>query len=84
MPALGAEISRAGPEVKRKVETVLKRLQQTWAKGLHDDDEAWAVLSQCVGAILLARSVESEQARKEILGASRRFLGHTIRTGDGQ
>lgn len=73
LPALGAEIARAGPAVRAGVEQSLKHLQRRWAGALDGDaDTAWALLSQCVGALMLARVVQSERTRQEILAANRR------------
>ena len=77
LPALGPEIARADPEVREAVERGLKRLQKSWSERVGDPDAAWALLAQCVGALMLARMVESEKTRKEILAASRRFLEKT-------
>jgi AcrR family transcriptional regulator len=77
LPALGPEIARASPQVKAQVEAALKRLQRSWAARLDDNDSGWALIAQCVGAILLARVVESERTRQEILASSRRFLEKT-------
>ncbi len=74
LPTLGAEIARAGPEVRATVERALKRTQKSWSARAGDPDAAWALIAQCVGALVLARAVESDKTRKEILGASRRFL----------
>jgi len=78
LPTLGAEIARAGPAVRQKVERGLKQTQQSWCARTGDGDAAWALIAQLVGALVLARTVESEKTRKEILAASRRFLGKTI------
>lgn len=75
LPALGAEIARADPEVRTKVESSLKKLQRSWSNRLDgDDDAAWAVMAQCIGALILARVVESERTRQEILASSRRSV----------
>lgn len=74
LTALGPEIARAGPEVRRAVEASLKRTQKNWSDRIGDSDGAWALIAQCVGAVVLARSVESEKTRKELLAASRRFI----------
>lgn len=74
LPTLGPEIARSSPQVKANVEAMLKRLQRSWASRLDDNDSGWALIAQCVGAILLARVVESERTRQEILASSRRFL----------
>jgi len=77
LPALGPEIARAEPEVKATVEQGLKQLQKSWAGRIGDPDAAWALIAQCVGALVLARCVESERTRKDILASSRRFIGET-------
>lgn len=77
LPVLGAEIARAGPEVRATVEAALKRTQKSWAARTGDADTAWALIAQCVGAVVLARAVESEKCRKDILAASRRFVART-------
>ena len=78
LPTLGAEISRAEPEVREAVERALKRTQKSWSGRTGDPDAAWALIAQCVGALMLARTVESERTRKEILAASRRFLAKAL------
>lgn len=74
LPALGAEIARAGPEVRTTVERGLKRTHKSWSERVDDPDASWALIAQCVGAVMLARAVESDKTRKEILSASRRFI----------
>ncbi|WP_198085081.1 TetR/AcrR family transcriptional regulator [Variovorax sp. E3] len=78
LPTLGSEIARSGPEVKAVVERGLKRTQKSWIERVGGDpDAAWALIAQCVGALVLARAVETDRTRKEILTASRRFLDRT-------
>ena len=77
LPALGPEIARARPEVRAAVEQGLKRLQKSWSGRIGDPDAAWALLAQCVGALVLSRAVESERTRNEILASSRRFIDET-------
>jgi TetR/AcrR family transcriptional repressor of nem operon len=74
LPTLGPEIARSSPQVKARVERSLKRLHDSWAERLDDNDAGWALIAQCVGALVLARVVESERTRQEILASSRRFL----------
>lgn len=74
LPTLGAEIARAGPEVRSAVERGLKQTHKSWSTRTDDPDRAWGLIAQCVGALVLARAVESDKTRKEILAASRRFL----------
>jgi len=79
LPTLGAEIARAAPEVRARVEDGLKKIQKSWSERLdRDGDAGWALIAQCVGALVIARAVESERTRKEILAASRRFLARSL------
>ena len=71
----------AGPEVRSVVEASLKRTQKSWSARTGDPDAAWALIAQCVGALVLARAVESERTRKDILAASRRFLDKALPAG---
>lgn len=84
LPALGAEIARAGPAVRAGVEQSLRQLQRQWAGALDGDaDTAWALLSQCVGALMLARVVQSERTRQEILAANRRVALAAVARASG-
>ena len=75
LPTLGAEIARSGPAVRATVERSLKQLQREWTERLDGDgDKAWALLAQCIGAVVMARAVESERGRQEILAANRRAV----------
>jgi AcrR family transcriptional regulator len=78
LPTLGAEIAQAGPEVRRSVEAALQRTQASWSQRTGDPDAGWALIAQCVGALVLARAVESDRTRKDILAASRRFLDKAV------
>lgn len=78
MPTLGPEIARAAPEVRGTVERSLKKLQRNWSSRLgNDDDAAWAVLAQSIGALVMARAVESEKTRRDILASTRRSINKT-------
>ncbi|WP_430295863.1 TetR/AcrR family transcriptional regulator [Pseudomonas aeruginosa] len=74
LPALGAEISRTPTEVRSIVESGLAKLHCSWAAILGESDAAWSVISQCVGALVIARSVASEETRDEILAANKRHI----------
>lgn len=78
LPTLGAEIARADPAVRQAVERGLKTTHQSWCARTGDSDAAWALICQLVGALVVARTVDSEKTRKEILAASRRFLAEAI------
>ena len=60
------------------VERGVRQIQKNWSARLGDEDAAWALIAQCVGALVLARAVQGDRTRKEILAASRRFLGEAL------
>lgn len=74
IPTLGAEIARADIGVRKEAEHWLVTLHQAWAETLHDEALAWAMLSQCVGALLIARMLAGEDTQQVVLQASRGFL----------
>jgi AcrR family transcriptional regulator len=71
MTSLAAEIARAGPAIRTTAERGLTRLHRDWRSQLGGDGErSWTLLAQCVGAVTLARMVESESVRSRILTSS--------------
>lgn len=78
IPTLGAEIARADIKVRQEAEHWLKALHQAWAAILQDEALAWVLLSQCVGALLVARMLASDDSREAVLAASRGFVGKAL------
>lgn len=74
LPTLGAEIARADLAVRETAEHWLVRLQQAWAQELDNPQLAWAILAQCVGALVVARMLATQQRQEEVLEASRQLL----------
>lgn len=74
IPALGAEIARADSAVREEAEHWLKVLHEVWARTLGDEALAWAILCQCVGALLVARMLATDDTRQAVLLASRGFV----------
>lgn len=74
IPTLGAEIARADIAVREEAQHWLVTLHQAWAVTLDDEALAWAMLCQCVGALLVARMLAGEDTRQTVLQASRGFL----------
>lgn len=81
LPTLGAEIARADLPVREQAEHWIGRLQQAWAEILGDEQKAWAILCQCVGALLLARMLANPQVQQEVLDASRQLVGGLVGHG---
>ncbi|HEX2093718.1 MAG TPA: TetR family transcriptional regulator [Longimicrobiaceae bacterium] len=82
MPALAADVSRAAPEVRVSFTGALRRMLTQVGRLLSAsrrpppeslEDEAIALVSGMVGAVLLARAVDDPELSDRILAASRRF-----------
>lgn len=78
LPTLGAEIARADIAVRELAEHWLVRLQQAWAGVLGSHELAWAVLAQCVGALVVARMLATPQRQEEVLDASQALLSELL------
>ncbi|MWV11075.1 TetR family transcriptional regulator [Pseudomonas sp. R-28-1W-6] len=78
IPTLGAEIARADLKVREQAEHWLVRLQQAWSEVLGSGELAWAILAQCVGALVVARMLATEQRQAEVLEASKALLAATV------
>ena len=75
LPTLTAEIARADEAVREHFEQAVQQMQARLAVLLGDEDRAWSVLSQAVGAVMLARAMSSRKARKTLLdGVKRQIL----------
>ena len=72
LPSLTPEIARADDAAKAayraglvQIHTKLRRLTAT-------SEDAWTLMAQNVGAVMLARAIPDEMLQREILGALRR------------
>ncbi|MCK1792262.1 TetR/AcrR family transcriptional regulator [Pseudomonas violetae] len=70
LPALGAEIARSEDAVRQQAENWICRLQQSWAQTLGSDSLAWAILSQCIGALVVARMLATPDIQRTVLKSS--------------
>ena len=78
LPSLGAEIARADQAVRLNAERWLCQLQQAWAHTLDSESLAWATLSQCIGALVVARMMSTVQIQQQVLDASHDLLVRQI------
>lgn len=74
LPALAAEIARAEHDIKSLYQKELLRGQQLFTKHLGNEALAWGLMSQLVGAILLARSMPDLETQESILKSSKYFI----------
>ncbi|MBG6436038.1 TetR/AcrR family transcriptional regulator [Pseudomonas aeruginosa] len=70
IPALAAEVGRAGPEVRETFERALEQRQRRLAELMGDETRAWGLTCLAVGAGLLARAQASDVARDKVLDAA--------------
>lgn len=70
LPALGAEIARGSVEVRQEAQDWICRLHQAWAQTLGSESLAWSILSQCVGALVVARMLVSPSIQQQVLASS--------------
>jgi AcrR family transcriptional regulator len=67
VPALAPEIARASGSTKRSFEQGVLGLKDQIRKRVDSDAQAWSILSQLVGAVMVARGLPSEKQQKALL-----------------
>ena len=78
LPVLGAEIARSDVQVRETAQTWICRLHEGWARILESDSLAWAILSQCVGALVVARMLVAPEIQRNVLQASQEEIGRRM------
>jgi TetR/AcrR family transcriptional repressor of nem operon len=71
LPALAVEVARADDDTKQIFEALMLQLKDQLQSPLTNEDDAWAVITQAVGAVVIARAMTQGPARKSLLKASR-------------
>ena len=74
LPTLASEVARADLDIRQAFQAEMQRGLQIFIQHLGSEDKAWAVLSQLVGAVLLARSVVDESVKILILESSKQNI----------
>ncbi len=64
---LSIDVARASVETKEIFERMMIRIKDELSAHLAGDDEAWIMISQMVGGIMIARAMASEKSRKSLL-----------------
>lgn len=78
IPALGAEIARADEQVRLRAEHGLCELHRVWAQVLESEGLAWTAISQCIGALVVARLLSTSALQEQVMQASRDLLCRQI------
>ena len=72
-------MARADSGVRQAFEDGLLAVQAALKRHLHSDDTAWALIAQSVGAVMLARAMQDEAARRKVLTAVKRNARALVR-----
>lgn len=79
IPSLAAEVARASQTTKQCFQQEMLRGHALFTAHLGSETQAWAVLSQLVGAIVIARGMADEPLQREILTASKWMIKNMLR-----
>lgn len=74
LPALTAEVAHADPSVREHYEAMLLDMKAQLGNRLDSEADAWAILAQLVGAVMLARAMASSATRTALLDAVKRSI----------
>jgi TetR/AcrR family transcriptional regulator, transcriptional repressor for nem operon len=87
LPALTPEIARADDTVREAFQAGLVDVHAQVEKLTGSSTRAWALIAQCVGAVMLARAMPGARERAELLDAvtqeASALLAHPGRPADG-
>jgi len=78
LPALAVEVARADDDTKQTFEDLILQLKDQLQSPLANRDDAWAVIAQAVGTVVIARAMTEGTARKSLLKASRAAIEKAI------
>lgn len=82
LPSLTPEIARADDEVKGAFEQGVRTIHANVEALTSDAETAWALIAQNVGAVMLARAMQSQSLQRELLKAVR-HAGERLLNDDG-
>jgi len=71
LPALTAEVARADAKVRAEFEAGVSAIHAVLGQATGSQDEAWVLLAQVVGAVMLSRAMQDDQVRRRVLAAAR-------------
>jgi AcrR family transcriptional regulator len=72
LPSLTAEVARAGDTVRARFESGVSDIHAVIERRTGSSDEAWALLAQVVGAVMLARAMHGDDAKQRVLSSVQR------------
>lgn len=84
LPSLASDVARADSEVRQAFEDGLLAVHAALKRHVRSDDAAWALIAQSVGAVMLARAMQDDAARRKVLTAVKRNDGAVVRAARGK
>jgi AcrR family transcriptional regulator len=69
LPSLAADVARADAGVRQAFQEGLLAVHAALKRHVRSDEAAWALIAQSVGAVMLARAMKDEGARRKLLTA---------------
>jgi AcrR family transcriptional regulator len=69
LPSLTSEVARADKSVRAAFESGVLDIHAILERFAASSDRAWALIAQSVGAVMLARAMLNEEARRDLLSA---------------
>lgn len=79
LPILCVEIARGDRALRRRFESAFNRIAEEWsATSGCSSETALALLAQCVGAVMIARAMDTEKARVTLLRATNALTSETF------
>lgn len=74
LPTLATEVARADDTIKQAYEKELLRGHALFSAHLASEEKAWAMMSQLVGTVLIARAMHDPELQKSILQANKMII----------
>lgn len=74
LPALAGEIGHANEDIKSACQQELMRGHALFSKHLNSEEKAWAMISQLVGAVLVARAMTDPALQQMILSSNKTVM----------
>lgn len=86
MPALSADVARAGQATRQAYESKIVALAERMAESLDGtrserERKAWSIIAMMVGAVSIARAMAETDAQLEVIAAARRTANRLVAPG---
>lgn len=80
LPSLTADVARSNDVVRESFETGLLQFKNVLAELTGSDATAWTLIAQNVGAVMIARAMRHDSAKRGIIGAVRTSGASLLKT----